>query len=83
MSCHRQSRDDGDGSGDVDWELSGVWEFVSDIGGTSPFLNDTRLDIAEVSLTDDFGTFIVEQLGNTGRIYQTRSDSERTTLVRR
>ena len=67
----------------MDWELSGVWELDSDIECTSAFPNDTGLDIVEVSLTEDFGTFIVEHLGNTGRIYQTRSDSERTTLVRR
>ena len=68
-------------SSDVDWELSGIWELDSDIGCTSAFLNDTRLDMAEVSLADDFGTFIVEQQGNSGRIYQAQSDFERTTTL--
>ena len=68
-------------SSDVDWELSGVWELDSDIECTSALLNDTRLDTAEVSLADDFGTFIVEQQGNTGRIYQAQSDFERTTTL--
>ena len=68
-------------SSDVDWQLSGVWELDSDIGCTSAFLDDTRLDTAELSLADDFGTFIVEQQGNTGRIYQAQSDFERTTTL--
>ena len=65
----------------MDWELSGVWEFDSGIECTSAFLDDTRLDAAEVSLADDRGTFIVEQQGNTGRIYRTRSDFERKTTL--
>ena len=68
-------------SSDVDWELSGVWELDSGIECTSAFLNDARLDMAEVSLADDFGTFIVEQQGDTGRIYQAQSDFERTTTL--
>ena len=68
-------------SSDERWELSGSWELDGDIGCTSAFLNDTRLDAAEVSLADDFGTFIVEQQGNTGRIYQAQSDFERTTTL--
>ena len=47
-------------SGDQDWELSGVWKLDSDIKCTSAFLEDTRLDAAEVSLADDLGTFILE-----------------------
>ena len=68
-------------SSDVDWELSGVWELDSGIECTSAFLNDARLYMAEVSLADDFGTFIVEQQGDTGRIYQAQSDFERTTTL--
>ena len=68
-------------SGDQDWELSGVWKLDSDIKCTSAFLDETHLDTAEVSLDDDFGTFIVEQQGNAGRLYQAQSDLERTTAV--
>ena len=83
LSCHRQSCDGDDGSSDVDWELSGVWKLDSHTPCKSAFLDATPLETEEVLLTDDFGTFIVEQQGNTGRIYQTRPYSERTTLVRR
>ena len=80
LSCHRQGRG-GDGSSDVDWDLSGDWELDSGIECTSAFVNGARLDMAEVSLAGDFGTFSVERQGNTGRIYRAQSHFERTTIL--
>ena len=66
---------------DVGWELSGVWELDSDIVCTSTLLNDAQLDMVERSLADDFGTFMVDQQGNSGRIYQPETDFERTATL--
>lgn len=73
--------DGDDRSGDIGWDLSGVWELDSDIACTSAVLNDAQLDTVEVFLTDDFGTFGVEQEGETGRIYHLQSDFERTATL--
>ncbi|MDE0207402.1 MAG: hypothetical protein OXP66_15420 [Candidatus Tectomicrobia bacterium] len=70
-----------DRSGDEEWELSGVWELGSDIECMSALLNDTQLDMVEVSLADDFGTFGVEHEGEMGRIYHLQSDFERTVTL--
>lgn len=74
--------DGGDGpSADEEWELSGVWELGSDIECTSALLSDTQLDMVEAFLTEDFGTFEVEQEGETGHIYHLQSDFERTVTL--
>ena len=71
----------GDRSSDEEWDLSGVWELDSDIECTSALLNDNQLDMVEVSLADDFGTFGVEQEGEMGRIHHLQSDFERTVTL--
>lgn len=73
--------DGGDRGTDAGWDLSGVWELESDIACTSAVLNDAHLDMVEVSLADDFGTFGVEQEGEMGRIYHLQSDFERTVTL--
>lgn len=80
--CDGGDRRSGDGpSADEEWELSGVWELGSDIECTSALLSDTQLDMVEAFLTEDFGTFEVEQEGETGRIYHLQSDFERTVTL--
>ena len=71
----------GDRSRDVRWELSGVWELDSNVACTSAFLNDTQLDMVEASFADNLGPLMVDQMGNTGRIYEVHTDFERTTTL--
>lgn len=70
-----------DRSSNQDWDLSGTWELDSDIGCTSAFLSDIQLGRVEASFAHDFGTFIVEQRGDTGRIHRLNTDFERTATL--
>ena len=74
--------DGGDDRGsNQDWDLSGTWELDSDVDCTSAFLSDMQLDRAETSLARDFGSFMVEQQGDTGRIHRLNTDFERTATL--